>query len=64
MVDAMHGQHKTAPELYDLIKFCAYGDLKEEMLRDCLVFGIRDLSLLEKLQTDPQDVRQKAAVKE
>jgi hypothetical protein len=57
-------------ELYDLVEFCAYGDLKEEMLRDRLVVGIRDLNLSEKLQTDPDLtlekvktlVRQKAAV--
>ena len=29
-------------ELYSLIEFCAYGDLKEQMLRDRLVVGIRD----------------------
>ena len=40
-------------ELYDLVEFCAYGVLKHEMLRDRLVVGIRDLSLPEKLQTDP-----------
>ena len=40
-------------ELYTLIEFCEYRDLKEEMLRDRLVVGIRDVSLSEKLQTDP-----------
>ena len=40
-------------ELYRLIEFCNYGDLKEEMLRDRLVVRIRDISLSEKLQTDP-----------
>ncbi len=39
-------------ELYELIEFCNYGNLKDEMLRDRLVVGIRDTSLSEKLQTD------------
>ena len=36
-------------ELYDLIEFCAYGVMKNKILRDRLVVGIRDLSLSEKL---------------
>ena len=40
-------------ELYTLIEFCEYGDLKEEMLSDRLVVGICDATLSEKLQTDP-----------
>ena len=59
-------------ELYDLVEFCVYGVLKDEMLRDRLVVSIRDLSLSEKLQTDPMLIlekaktlrRQKAAVKD
>ena len=59
-------------ELYYLIEFCAYGALKDEMLRDRLVVGIQDLSLSEKLQADPTltlekaktQIRQKAAVKD
>ena len=59
-------------ELYELIEVGEYGELKEEMLREQLVVSIRDLSLLEKLQTDPEPtlervktmVRQKAAAKE
>ena len=59
-------------EQYDLVEFCAYGVLKHEMLRDRLVVGIRDLSLSDKLQTDPMLtlektktlMRQKAAVKD
>ena len=47
-------------ELYSLIEFCAYGDLKEQMLRDRLVVGIRDSSLSEKLQTDPDLTLEKA----
>ena len=59
-------------ELYDLVEFCACGVLKDEMPRDRLVVGIRDLSLSEKLQTAPMLtlekaktlIRQKAAVKD
>ena len=38
--------------LYDLIEFCEYGELKNEILRDCLVVGIRDGALSEKSQLD------------
>ena len=38
--------------LYDLAECCDYGDMKEEMIRDRLVAGIRDKALSEKLQTD------------
>ena len=40
-------------DLYELSEFCNYGDLKDEMLRDTLVVGIRDTGLSEKMQTDP-----------
>ena len=56
-------------ELYNLIEFYEYGNLKEEMLRDRLVVGIRDTCLSEKLQTDPdltleraKTIRQKEAI--
>ena len=59
-------------ELYNLIEFCEYGDLKKEMLRDRLVVGIHDTGLSEKLQTDPDltleraktMIRQKEAARE
>ena len=47
-------------ELYELIEFCDYGNLKDEMLRDRLVVGIRDTSLSEKMQTDPALTLEKA----
>ena len=58
--------------LYRLVEMCEYGMLKEEMLRDRIVIGIRDLSLSKKLQMDPtltlenakKQVRQKEAVQE
>ena len=51
-------------ELHELIEFCDYGNLKDEMLRDRLVVGIRDTSLsdpaltLEKAKTM---IRQKSS---
>ena len=38
--------------LYELVETCEYGMLKEEMLRDRIVVGIRDLVLSKKLQMD------------
>ena len=47
-------------ELYRLIEFCEYGDLKEEMLRDRLVVSIRDTALSDKLQTESDLMLEKA----
>ena len=63
-------QYITA--LYGLVKTCEYGNLRDEMLRDRIVVGIRDVGLSEPLQLDPdltlvkakKVVRQKEAVKE
>ena len=63
-------QYITA--LYRLVETCEYGGLRDEMLRDRLVVGIRDVALSERLQMDPdltlekakKSVRQKEAVKE
>ena len=38
--------------LYELAANCDYGDLREEMIRDRLVVGIRDSGLSERLQLD------------
>ena len=35
--------------LYELVQHCDYGGMKDEMIRDRLVVGIRDSSLSEKL---------------
>ena len=58
--------------LYALVETCNYGDLREEMLRDRIVVGIRDARLSERLQLDAdltlekakKTVRQKEAVSE
>ena len=51
-------------ELHDLVESGTYGVLKDEMLRDRLVVGIRDLSLSEKHQKAKTLIRQKTAVKD
>ena len=58
--------------LYHLVETCEYGTLKEEMLRDRIVVGMRDAALSERLQMDAsltldkvkRELRQKEAVKE
>ena len=58
-------------DLYSLAEFCAYGSLKEEMIRDRLVVGIRNEKLSEKLQINAsltlesavQQARQSESVK-
>ena len=46
--------------LYELVQHCDYGEMKDEMIRDRLVVGIRDSSLSEKLQLDPALILAKA----
>ena len=58
--------------LYDLAEHCNHGDMRDEMIRNRLVFSIRDAALSEKLQLDPKltlesaktAIRQKKAVHE
>ena len=58
--------------LYELVKTCEYGTLRDEMLRDRLVVGIWDTALSDKLQLDStltlesakKAIRQKEAVRE
>ena len=55
--------------MYKLVKMCEYGTLREEMLRDHLVVGIRDATLSNKLQLDAKltlekMVHQKEAIQE
>jgi len=72
--DQMEGEsaEKYITCLYSLVETCEYGTLKEEMLRDRLVVGIRDLAMSQKLQMDAEltlekakkAIRQKEAVHE
>ena len=36
--------------LYNLAESCKYGSMKSKLIRDCLVVGIRDIGLSERLQ--------------
>ena len=68
--DETSEQYITA--LYHLVENCAYGDLKDEMISDRLVVGIRDTTLSERLQMDAdltlekakKSIRQREAVHE
>ena len=40
-------------DLYTLAKYCEYGELHDELIRDRIV-GIRDAKLLEKMQIEPE----------
>lgn len=46
--------------LYTLVEHCEYGQLKDEMIRDRIVVGIRDSKMSEKLQLDPNLTLEKA----
>ena len=58
--------------LYQLSENCAYGNLRDEMIRDRIVVGIRDEAMSQKLQLDTEltleaakkTVRQREAVRE
>ena len=50
-------------ELYRLAETCNYGDLKDEMIRDRLVVGIRDVSISQQLQIDAGLTLEKAKTK-
>ena len=46
--------------LYTLAADCSYGGLKEELIRDRIVVGVRDTKLSERLQMDPSLSLEKA----
>ena len=48
--------------LYHLAESCEYAGLKDKMIRDCLVVGIRDKSLAERLQMDSALTLEKAKI--
>eukprot|EP00731_Ephydatia_muelleri_P034495 Em0062g18a len=68
--DQLEGE--TADEyiatLFSLAENCEYGGLKDELIRDRLVVGIRDETLSRQLQLDPEltlkSIRQREAVKD
>ena len=47
-------------EVHRLGDSCEFGEMKEELIRDCLVVGIRDHSLSERLQMEPDLTLDKA----
>ena len=46
--------------LYTLSEHCGYNDLREEMIRDRIVVGIKDANLSVKMQLDPDLTLKKA----
>lgn len=47
-------------DLYALAKYCGYGELQDELIRDRIVVGIRDSRLSEKMQLEPDLTLEKA----
>jgi len=58
------GETETAEQfitsLYNLSADCEFGELKEQLIRDRIVVGIRDCSLSAKLQMDSELTLEKA----
>ena len=48
---------KYITALYHLVETCEYGEFQEEMLRDRIVVGMRDVGLSERLQMDARLTR-------
>ena len=47
-------------DLYGLARYCNFGALKEELIRDRIVVGLQNRELSEKLQLDPNLTLEKA----
>lgn len=47
-------------DLYQLVEYCAYENLHDELIRDCIVVGIHSLALSNKLQMDADQTLDKA----
>ena len=47
-------------DLYGLAKYCNFGTLKDELIRERIVVGLRNCDLSEKLQLDPKLTLEKA----
>jgi hypothetical protein len=46
--------------LHTLSEHCGYGDMRDQLIRDLIVVGIRDDKLSEKMQLDPDLTLEKA----
>ena len=40
--------------LYQVVGHCQYGNLRDKMINDCIIVGIRDSALSKRLQMDPR----------
>ena len=66
----VNGIEQFITSLYSLAELCEFGALKDELIRDRIVVGIRDKALSEWMQVDPNltldkakwEVRQREAV--
>ena len=47
-------------DLFTLAQHCNYGTLHDEMVRDCIVVGLKDKTLSEKLQLEADRTLEKA----
>ena len=54
--------HSFIADLYALVEFCNFGNLRDELIRDRLVVGILDKQLSEKLQLDVDLTLEKAII--
>ena len=48
--------------LHCLAEHCSYGELNDEMIRDCIVDGLRDVAVAQKLQMDHELMLDKAVM--
>ena len=51
---------KFIKDLYNLARYCNFGALKDELIRDRIVVGIDNRELSEKMQLDPKLTLEKA----
>lgn len=50
-------------DLHNLAKFCEYGELHDQLIRDRIVVGLWDKKLSEQLQMDPELTLEKAVTR-
>ncbi|VDI76639.1 Hypothetical predicted protein [Mytilus galloprovincialis] len=58
--DDDEGVESFVTSLYTLTEHCGYNDLRQEMIRDRIVVGIKDSNLSLKMQLDPELTLKKA----